>query len=253
LSMIPSLVGCGLDMVASMADQLQVMVVIGPAGVLGHYQHHDSLGTVLDDVSDKFGVSIHAFQRMSCSAKPLLDGLSLRRLRKHVLHDQTNWNYKNRMQEAANHLDVQAGEQCADRKLAYNSIWTDMVDLVLVRIRKFADNCTGWQGLMISHACGGGTCSGYGCLMMERLPDVTIMMDNEALYDICRRNLDTKRPTYAILNRTLAQIISSHTASLGVDGALKVDITEFVLGALPTHSLHAPQLCAHHVSREGIP
>ena len=26
--------------------------------------------------------------------------------------------------------------------------------------------------------------------------DVTIMYDNEALYDICRRNLDIERPTY---------------------------------------------------------
>jgi len=57
--------------------------------------------------------------------------------------------------------------------------------------------------------------------------DVTIMYDNEALYDICRRNLDIERPTYTNLNRLLAQIISSLTASLRFDGALNVDITEF--------------------------
>ena len=33
--------------------------------------------------------------------------------------------------------------------------------------------------------------------------------DNEALYDICRRNLDIERPTYTNLNRLIAQIISS--------------------------------------------
>ena len=38
--------------------------------------------------------------------------------------------------------------------------------------------------------------------------------DNEALYDICRRNLDIERPTYTNLNRLIAQIISSLTASL---------------------------------------
>ena len=43
--------------------------------------------------------------------------------------------------------------------------------------------------------------------------DVTIMYDNEALYDICRRNLDIERPTYTNLNRLIAQIISSLTAS----------------------------------------
>ena len=44
-------------------------------------------------------------------------------------------------------------------------------------------------------------------------------------YDICRRNLDIERPTYTNLNRLLAQIISSLTASLRFDGALNVDIT----------------------------
>jgi hypothetical protein len=55
--------------------------------------------------------------------------------------------------------------------------------------------------------------------------DVTIMYDNEALYDICRRNLDIERPTYTNLNRLLAQIISSLTASLRFDGALNVQVT----------------------------
>ena len=53
------------------------------------------------------------------------------------------------------------------------------------------------------------------------------MLDNEAIYDICRRALDIERPTYTNLNRLIAQIISSLTASLRFDGALNVDITEF--------------------------
>ena len=57
--------------------------------------------------------------------------------------------------------------------------------------------------------------------------DVTNQVDNEALYDICRQNLDIERPTYTNLNRLLAQVISSLTASLRFDGALNVDITEF--------------------------
>ena len=42
--------------------------------------------------------------------------------------------------------------------------------------------------------------------------DATTMMDPEALYDNCRRNLDIGRPTYTNLNRLLAQIISSLAA-----------------------------------------
>merc|ERR1711881_773765 len=44
--------------------------------------------------------------------------------------------------------------------------------------------------------------------------DVAVMLDNEALYDICRRCLDIERPTYTNLNRLIAQVISSLTASL---------------------------------------
>jgi hypothetical protein len=36
--------------------------------------------------------------------------------------------------------------------------------------------------------------------------DVAIMLDNEAIYDICRRSLDIERPTYTNLNRLIAQV-----------------------------------------------
>ena len=49
------------------------------------------------------------------------------------------------------------------------TIGKEIVDLCLDRIRKLADNCTGLQGFMVFNACGGGTGSGLGCLMLERL------------------------------------------------------------------------------------
>jgi len=49
------------------------------------------------------------------------------------------------------------------------TIGKEIVDLVLDRIRKLADNCTGLQGFMVYNAVGGGTGSGLGCLMLERL------------------------------------------------------------------------------------
>merc|ERR1712008_372658 len=52
------------------------------------------------------------------------------------------------------------------------------------------------------------------------------MMGTEALYDICRCNLDRERPTYTNLNRLLAQITSSLTASPRFERALNVDNTE---------------------------
>eukprot|EP00658_Telonema_sp_P-2_P000182 TRINITY_DN10059_c0_g1_i1.p1 TRINITY_DN10059_c0_g1~~TRINITY_DN10059_c0_g1_i1.p1 ORF type:complete len:102 (+),score=39.30 TRINITY_DN10059_c0_g1_i1:178-483(+) len=34
--------------------------------------------------------------------------------------------------------------------------------------------------------------------------DVAVMLDNEAIYDICRRCLDIERPTYTNLNRLIS-------------------------------------------------
>ncbi|CDQ65738.1 unnamed protein product [Oncorhynchus mykiss] len=132
------------------------------------------------------------------------------------------------------------------------TIGKEIIDLVLDRIRKLADQCTGLQGFLVFHSFGGGTGSGFTSLLMERLSvdygkksklefsiypapqvstavhsDCAFMVDNEAIYDICRRNLDIERPSYTNLNRLISQIVSSITASLRFDGALNVDLTEF--------------------------
>ncbi|KAJ1342358.1 hypothetical protein BSLG_003043 [Batrachochytrium salamandrivorans] len=49
------------------------------------------------------------------------------------------------------------------------TIGKEIVDLVLDRIRKLADNCTGLQGFLVFHSFGGGTGSGFGALLLERL------------------------------------------------------------------------------------
>ena len=66
------------------------------------------------------------------------------------------------------------------------------------------------------------------------------MVDNEAIYDICRRNLDIERPSYINLNRLISQIVSSITASLRFDGALNVDLTEFQTNLVPYPRIHFP-------------
>ena len=66
------------------------------------------------------------------------------------------------------------------------------------------------------------------------------MVDNEAIYDICRRNLDIERPTYTNLNRLIGQIVSSITASLRFDGALNVDLNEFQTNLVPYPRIHFP-------------
>src|SRR4051812_29116494 len=49
------------------------------------------------------------------------------------------------------------------------TIGKELVDVVLDRIRKLSDNCTGLQGFLVFHSFGGGTGSGFGALLLERL------------------------------------------------------------------------------------
>uniref|UniRef100_A0A8B9EUZ0 Tubulin alpha chain n=1 Tax=Anser cygnoides TaxID=8845 RepID=A0A8B9EUZ0_ANSCY len=160
------------------------------------------------------------------------------------------------------------------------TIGKEIIDPVVDRARKMADQCSGLQGFLVFHSFGGGTGSGFTSLLMERLSveyskksklefsvypapqvstavvepynsiltthttlehsDCSFMVDNEAIYDICRRNLDIERPTYTNLNRLIGQIVSSITASLRFDGALNVDLTEFQTNLVPYPRIHFP-------------
>jgi tubulin alpha len=51
------------------------------------------------------------------------------------------------------------------------------------------------------------------------------VVDNEAIYDICRRNLAIERTAFSNLNRLIAQVVSSIAVSMRFNGALKVDLT----------------------------
>ncbi|MPC11790.1 Tubulin alpha chain [Portunus trituberculatus] len=49
------------------------------------------------------------------------------------------------------------------------TIGKEQVDLVLDKMRKMADACSGLQGFLVFHSFGGGTGSGFTSLLMERL------------------------------------------------------------------------------------
>jgi hypothetical protein len=58
---------------------------------------------------------------------------------------------------------------CVLKAFFINFLGKEIVDVVLDRIRKLADQCTGLQGFLIFHSFGGGTGSGFTSLLMERL------------------------------------------------------------------------------------
>ena len=154
----------------------------------------------------------------------------------------------------------------------------EIIDLCLDKIRKLADNCTDLQGFLIFSSVGGGTGSGLGSLILERLSvdygkktklgftiypspemstavvepynyvlstpsffehtDIDIILDNEAIYDICRKQLNIEKPTYTNLNRLIAQAVSSFTASIRFNGTLNAEISEFQTNLVPFPRIH---------------
>ena len=155
-----------------------------------------------------------------------------------------------------------------------------MIDTVCDQIRKMVDQCTNLQGFLLFHSFGGDTGSGFTSFLMERLScdygkkcklefaiypspkvatavvepynavlttncslehsDCAFIVDNEAIYDICESHLDVPWPTYTNLNRLVAQVVSSITASLRFDGSLNVDLNEFQTNLVPFPRIHFP-------------
>jgi tubulin alpha len=158
------------------------------------------------------------------------------------------------------------------------TIGREMLDVTMEAIRKQTEKCGGLQGFFLFHSVGGGTGSGFGALLLDRLSveygkkpkldfciypspristsvvepynsilsthsllehtDVSFILDNEALYRVCQNSLGIERPSYSNLNRLLAQVISSMTASLRFHGQLNVDINEFQVNLVPYPRIH---------------
>merc|ERR1712130_180712 len=158
------------------------------------------------------------------------------------------------------------------------TVGKEMIDRVNDRLRKLVDNCDNVQGFMVNHSVGGGTGSGLGALILERIAvdyrkktkagfdvypsstistsvvepynalltthwlldhtEVSMIMDNEAIYEICQRNLDIKRPSYGTINRMIAKVASSWTASLRFEGELNVDLNEYQTSLVAFPRLH---------------
>ncbi|ORM39828.1 Tubulin alpha chain [Babesia sp. Xinjiang] len=154
----------------------------------------------------------------------------------------------------------------------------EIINPAMDRIRKLSDACDSIQGFLFFSAVGGGTGSGTGSLILENIgaeyerktklnfciwpspqvstavvepynsvlsthsllenTDVAVVLDNEAIYSICKKNLDIGRPIYKNLNRIIAQVISSLTTSLRFDGALNVDMNEFQTNLVPYPRIH---------------
>jgi len=158
------------------------------------------------------------------------------------------------------------------------TVGKEQMEFVNDRVGKIIEACENLQGFLICHAVGGGTGSGLGMLILERLAvdyrkkskigfeiypapsistcivepyngllsthwlldhtEVSLVLDNEALYGICSGPLKIKKIQYQHLNKLCAKSISCMTAALRFEGDLNVDMNEFQTNLVPFPRLH---------------
>jgi tubulin beta len=154
----------------------------------------------------------------------------------------------------------------------------ELAESILDVIRKEAESCDALQGFQLVHSLGGGTGSGLGTLLLNKLrdeypdrilstysivpspkvsdtvvepynctlsvhqlvesADEVFCIDNEALYDICFRTLKLTTPTYGDLNQLVSMVMSGTTCSLRFPGQLNADLRKLAVNLVPFPRLH---------------
>lgn len=154
----------------------------------------------------------------------------------------------------------------------------DMIDGIMEQLKKEVDKCDSLQGFIMTHAVGGGSGGGLGCLIMEKIKeeypkkilwsysilpspllsdavvepynailsldkmiqytDETVVIDNHALFQIVTKNMGIEDPVYDDLNHVISQALSDITASLRFKGSLNTDMKEFLVNLVPYPRSH---------------
>jgi len=154
----------------------------------------------------------------------------------------------------------------------------ELIDSVLDVVRKEAESSDCLQGFQITHSLGGGTGSGMGTLLISKIreeypdrmlctfsvfpspkvsdtvvepynatlsvnqlvenADEVMVIDNEALYDICFRTLKLTTPSYSDLNHLVSTSMSGITCCLRFPGQLNSDLRKLAVNLIPFPRLH---------------
>ncbi|KAJ2379235.1 Tubulin beta chain (Beta tubulin), partial [Coemansia sp. RSA 2603] len=154
----------------------------------------------------------------------------------------------------------------------------ELLDRVLDVMRHEIEACDLLSGFQVCHSIGGGTGSGMGSLMMQKIreeypdrmlstftvmpsaavsdtvvepynsvltlhhllenSDMTFCLDNEALSNICMDVLKIKSPVHTDLNKLVAKVMSGVTTSLRFPGQLNADLRKLAVNMVPFPRLH---------------
>ncbi|KAI0784566.1 beta-tubulin 2 [Abortiporus biennis] len=154
----------------------------------------------------------------------------------------------------------------------------ELIEPILDTVRRQTEACDAFQGFQLIHSLGGGTGAGLGSLLLSKFreeypdrmlstfsiipspkvsetvvepynallsvhqlvenSDLTMMIDNEALYDITVRTLHTQSPAFEDLNVLVSQVMCGVSTSLRFPGQLNGDLRKLGLNLVPFPRLH---------------
>lgn len=154
----------------------------------------------------------------------------------------------------------------------------ELIDCVLDVTRRQVENCDCLQGFQMVHSIGGGSGSGMGSLLLQKLKeeypdriinsfsvipspkvsetvvepynailslnemicnaDESVCIDNEALLDICHSTLKLCHPTLSDLNHLVAMTMAGITACFRFPGQLNTDLRKLMTNMCPYPRLH---------------
>jgi len=154
----------------------------------------------------------------------------------------------------------------------------ELIDQVMDHGRREAENCDTLQGFQVTQSLGGGTGSGMGTLLISKIreeypdrmmltysvypspkvsdtvvepyntllsihqlienADEVVVLDNEALYDICFRLLKLATPSFGQLNKLVANGMSGITSCIRFSGQLNSDLRKLAVNLIPFPRLH---------------
>lgn len=162
----------------------------------------------------------------------------------------------------------------------YMSIGRELTEALLNRIRIAAEDASRVQGFFIYRSAGGGTGSGMGCYLLEELRNeykktsaieilvypspklstiivepynammathssmdtvnCTLLFSNEAVYDICDKEMDILRPEMRNMNQLISHVLSAITAQFRFEGEPTVSLSDFQTSLVPYPRIHFP-------------
>ena len=158
------------------------------------------------------------------------------------------------------------------------SVGKEIGSISMDNIRKESEKCNNIEGFSIFHALGGGTGSGLGSLLLERICEeypknikmsypilpspalstsvvepyntvlsihclleynnLTVAFDNESIYSICHHQLGVEEVRYFHVNQLIAQIYSDITSAIRFQSNLHINLASYHTNLVPYPRIH---------------